>query len=111
MLTIAMTSQQPLPVAGYTPQSDTRIALVNEFKQTEERLLRKLDQMQQAVFEDSKGWYALQPMGGPVDFNNPPPLYDENSLRQAREQIIIGFMLLNRAVFQPQRIKLPEDGE
>lgn len=38
-----MTDHKPLPVAGYTDQSDAKVALVNEFKQDEERLLRKLD--------------------------------------------------------------------
>lgn len=50
-----MVENQPLPVAGYTPQSDAKVALV------------------------------------------------------ARTHFQEGFMALNRAVFQPQRIKLPED--
>lgn len=75
-----------LPVAGYTTQTDAKVAKVNEFKQDEERLLRKIDAMM-AGDEFDKRWAAV-----------------------ARTHFQEGFMALNRAVFQPQRITLPEDG-
>ncbi len=78
-----------LPVSGYRPQSDANIALVNEFKADEERLLRKIDALYGAL--------SIH--------------YDQRWLSIARTHFQEGFMALNRAVFQPQRIKLPEDDE
>lgn len=75
-----------LPVAGYRPQSESNVIKVNEHKEVEERLLRRMDQMR-------------------VN----PDLYDQRWLALARTNIEIGFMALNRAVFQPGRINLPED--
>lgn len=75
-----------LPVAGYTTQTDAKVSKVNEFKQDEERLLRKIDDIMAGEGFD-KRWAAV-----------------------ARTHIQEGFMALNRAVFQPQRIALPEDG-
>lgn len=83
-----------LPVHGYKPQPAANVALVNEFKQDEERLLRKLDALVQAVYED---------MGGTP--------YDVRWVAIARSHFEQGFMALNRAVFQPGRIALPEDEE
>ncbi len=76
-------------VAGYTLQSDAKVDRVNEYKADEERLLRKLD----LLFTDS------------------PIMADPRWIAVARTHFQEGFMALNRAVFQPQRIKLPEDGE
>jgi hypothetical protein len=85
-----MTDHKPIPVAGYQPQSDAKVALVNEFKQDEERLLRKLDALvnrdPDTVIRPDQRWLAI-----------------------ARTHFQEGFMALNRAVFQPQRIKVPED--
>lgn len=87
----------PLPVAGYTPQSDARIALVNEFKQDEERLLRKLDGMSVKAI-------------APLEWRDASVIECEpRFVAIARTHFQEGFMALNRAVFQPQRIKLPED--
>lgn len=36
---------QGLPVAGYKPQSDEKVALVNENKALEERILRQMDRL------------------------------------------------------------------
>lgn len=80
--------QQVTPVAGYQPQSDAKVALVNSFKEDEERLLRKIESLFTTL--DS-------------------PMADQRMLHLARTHTQIAFMLLNRAVFQPQRIKLPED--
>lgn len=58
---------EPLPVQGYTAQPGSNVAVVNQNKELEERVLR-------------------------------------------RTHIEQAFMAINRAVFQPQRIALPEDG-
>lgn len=85
-----MTDHKPLPVAGYTPQGDDKVAIVNEQKQMEERLLRRIE--------------AMMPDRGGTD-----PKYDGRWLAIAKTHFEEGFMALNRAVFQPQRISLPED--
>lgn len=77
-----------LPVAGYRPQSDEAVEQVNHFKQVEERLLRELDTMQ-----DSSG----------------DPRFDLRWLAIARSHFEQGFMALNRAVFRPERVRLPGD--
>lgn len=87
-----------LPVAGYVPQSDDKVALVNENKVLEERVLRQIDKMQRmnAVAHDA-------------DPRRDPPLCDPRMIALARTGIKEAFMWLNRAVFQPSRIALPED--
>ncbi|WP_323041573.1 hypothetical protein [Gemmobacter sp.] len=74
-----------LPVSGYRPQSDKAVAIVNENKAAEERILRKLDSLAQDPAVDRR-WLAI-----------------------ARTNIEQGFMAMNRAVFQPGRVALPED--
>lgn len=74
-----------LPVAGYRPQSSAAVAIVNENKQAEERVLRVLDVLAESDDVD-KRWLAI-----------------------ARTQLEQGFMALNRAVFRPGRVLLPED--
>jgi len=74
----------PLPVAGYTSQSDDKVGLVNEHKAMEERILRRIDSLMPDSRRDiDPRWLAI-----------------------ARTHIEQGFMALNRAVFQPQRVKL-----
>lgn len=93
-------------IAGYTAQSDAKVAkvaMVNEFKEDEERLLRKLDAMMAAVVQD--GFEQLTGSEGTS------AVYDKRWLAIARTHFQQGFMALNRAVFQPQRIRLPEDDE
>lgn len=80
-----MTTNTGLPVSGYRPQSDAAVSTVNSMKQAEERVLRLLDVLALAS-EIDKRWLAIG--------------------RTAIEQ---GFMAVNRAVFQPSRITLPED--
>jgi len=80
---------EPLPVAGYTGQSQARVDLVNENKQIEERLLRHMNGM--------VGRLA----GGLV--------LDYRWMAIARTHFEQGFMALNRAVFQPHRVTLSED--
>ena len=86
-----MTSHTPLPVKGYVAQSDQAISLVNENKEIEERLLRRIESLQQ-LGQDGDGREV-----------------DRRWLAIAKTHIEEGFMALNRAIFQPQRAKLPED--
>lgn len=73
-----------LPVSGYRSQSAENVALVNEMKQLEERVLRKLDEM--------------QGMG-----------VDQRWLATGRTQLEKAFMSINRSVFQPSRVMLDEE--
>lgn len=73
-----------LPVAGYRPQNQVNIDLVNSNKIAEENILRILDLM--ATMEVDKRWLAIG--------------------RTAIEQ---GFMAVNRSVFKPTRVKVPGD--
>lgn len=93
----ALSSKPANKVAGYTPQSDDKVKLVNEFKADEERLLRKLDKIGLPTTGFSSTTNDLR--------------HDQRWLAIARSHFQEGFMALNRAVFQPTRIKLPEDGE
>lgn len=77
-----MTQHQGLPVAGYRPQEDAKVALVNANKQAEERVLRILDALAELP-ETDKRWLALG--------------------RSAIEQ---GFMAVDRSIFQPARVGL-----
>jgi len=80
-----MTQHSGLPVAGYRPQTDEALALVNANKLIEERVLRLLDGLAGRADID-KRWLAVG--------------------RTAIEQ---GFMAVNRAVFQPGRVALPDE--
>lgn len=100
-------TSNPAKVSGYTAQPDAKVALVNEFKADEERLLRKLDALASS-WADSDGAIHTSPTG--IVFQSQGgPAYDQRWLAIARTHINEGFMALNRAVFQPTRIKLPED--
>jgi hypothetical protein len=77
-----VTEHQPIPVAGYKPQSQETIDRVNDNKRVEEALLQTMDEMQ-------------------GDAN-----YDQRWLAIARTDIEKGFMALNRAIFKPDRVKL-----
>lgn len=89
-----MTQHTGLPVAGYQPQSDDNVALANELKLAEERYLRALDK--------------LVAMNG-THVQGQPTRFDARCLAEARTCIQTGAMWAVRAIFQPQRIKLPED--
>jgi hypothetical protein len=80
-----MTDHKPMPVAGYTAQIDENVQMVNLNKRDEEMLLRSLDA------------YAMNPE------------VDRRWLSIAKTHFEQGFMALNRSIFKPQRIKLPED--
>lgn len=83
------TLAQPLPVAGYRPQGPDQIALVNSNKEAEERLLRRLDYDAALAGSD--------------------PRCDPRWLALARTHLELAFMAWNRAIFQPSRVRLPED--
>lgn len=81
-----------LPVKGYQKQSDTAVAIVNQNKLLEERVLRQIETIV---------------MAGLTSELRPPA--DQRWIAIARTHIEQGFMALNRAVFQPGRVALPED--
>ena len=80
-------SHQPLPVAGYTEQPTDAVELVNENKQLEEIVLRVIDDLRVV------------------------PRIDQRWLSVGATHIEQGFMALNRAIFRPTRLDLPEDAE
>lgn len=82
-----MTQHQGLPVAGYTTQSDDRVATVNINKQIEEQVLRRLDELQGIAGIDGR-WLAI-----------------------GRTHVEQAFMAINRAVFRPTRVALPGEPE
>ena len=98
---------KPLPVKGYTDQSADKVALVNRFKEIEERLLREIDALD---VSNVRGLVEAPSKDDAARGDFRPP-YDRRWLAIARTHTQEAFMALNRAVFQPQRIKLPEDGE
>ena len=80
-----MTEHQSLPVDGYRPQTDLKVGWVNQNKQLEEEVLRRLDVLKTNSEVDQR-WLAIGRTG----------------IEQA-------FMAINRAVFQPGRVQLPSD--
>ena len=90
-----MTQHQGLPVAGYKPQSDEKVAHVNINKELEERCLRQIEFLQGRLIDADATHYIAA--------------YDHRMLALARTSIQEAFMWMNRAVFQPDRISLPED--
>lgn len=79
-----MSQHEGLPVSGYRPQSAKAVSQVNGSKMIEEGVLRYLDRLADDPSID-KRWLAIG--------------------RTAIEQ---GFMAVNRAVFQPARVDLPD---
>lgn len=75
-----------LPVAGYRPQSEQAVGTVNAFKEIEEQVLRLLDELKaDADLEADQRWLAA-----------------------GRTQIEVGFMMVNRSVFKPARVDVPD---
>lgn len=74
-------------IAGYRAQPAEAIAAVNAFKADEERLLRAIDTLR---------------LGKGVSV-------EQRWLSIAQTHLQQGFMALNRAILQPERIALPED--
>ena len=87
-----MTDHKPLPVSGYKPQSQATVDLVNKNKQLEEIALRQLDLLATLTA-----------------VNGEPITIDKRWLAIGRTHLEQAFMAVNRSVFQPQRVKLPED--
>lgn len=80
-----MTEHAGLPVKGYQTQSDENIALANEGKELEERYLRWLDKL--------SGQLGIE----------------KRFLALAQTHMQGAAMWAIRSIFQPTRIKLPED--
>ena len=76
-----------LPVAGYNPQTADKVAIVNANKVLDERCIRAAE--------------AIQKTEG----------MDQRMAALAITGIQQSFMWLNRAVFQPGRVNLPEDNQ
>lgn len=98
-----MTDHTPLPVAGYTAQSQSNVELANEGKELEERYLRWLDKLQAL-----NGWVASVD-GRAVATAQGDMRIDPRCVAEARTCIQTGAMWAVRAIFKPQRIKLPDD--
>lgn len=79
-----MTKHDGLPVSGYNPQSPENVARVNTNKELEERCLRAIENCRD---------------------NGADPRMTAIAMTQLQQ----AFMWANRAVFQPSRVKLPED--
>ena len=95
---IIMTDNSPLPVKGYTPQSDDNVSLANKLKEAEERYLRVLDGLNEInIQRDASG------IGKSGQF-------DPRFLALARTHMQTANMFAVRSIFQPTRVKLPEDG-
>lgn len=86
-----------LPVSGYKPQTTEKVDIVNGFKADEERILRKLDSLANVARAEANR--------GDV------PTVDQRWLAIGRTQLEQAFMAINRSVFQPGRVSLPEDGQ
>jgi hypothetical protein len=85
-----MTELNPLPVSGYKPQSQNKVDEVNINKRLEEVVLRRLDDM--AVLAGSGTNHFV----------------DARWLAVGRTHIEQAFMAINRAIFQPERVKIEE---
>lgn len=81
-----MKKHEGLPVAGYQPQDQEAIDMVNNNKNAEELILRMLDNYAEHKNID-KRWLAI-----------------------ARTDIERGFMAMNRAIFNPKRIAFGDTG-
>lgn len=80
-----MTDHKGLPVPGYRPQPQWAIDAVKELKETEERLLRKVETL--------------------LKNNEVDPRWASIAITEFQK----GFMAVNRSIFKPTRISLPED--
>ena len=70
-----------MQIKGYRELDDLNVLLVNQNKELEEKVLRRLDDL-----------FAC-------------PDYDKRWLAIGRTHIEQGFMAINRAIMQPQRLK------
>lgn len=90
-----MADHQPMPVKGYTAQSQANVDLSNEGKELEERVLRWIERVR-----------LHASMTGVPDGNIDDR---QRCAALAKTNVQDGFMWAVRAIFNPQRIKLPED--
>lgn len=108
------TKHKGLPISGHDAQSDETVRLVDEFKRDEERLLRKLDALGKGAvyqFRDRMtGEPKLPGAGRETEMHISGIDADPRWLAIAKTHFEQGFMALERAVLQPQRIPFPEDG-
>lgn len=104
-------SPNPAKVNGYTAQPEAKVDLVNSFKEHEERLLRTLDALEAGP--KTVPLYHGEPSlpGEWVEVTVSGVAVDKRWLAIARTDFQRAYMALNRAVFQPQRVRLPEDDE
>lgn len=72
-------------IKGFTDQSEKNKEIINGNKVLEERMYRRIDNLAASG------------------------VHDADLLASAHHYFVLAYMLLNRAVFQPQRIELPED--
>lgn len=79
-----MVDHAPLPVSGYTTQPQSKVDEVNINKRLEEVVLRRLDDLRASDAIDQR-WLAV-----------------------GRTHIEQGWMAINRAIFQPERVKIEE---
>lgn len=94
-----MTRHTGLPVAGYTDQSTSNVDLANELKFAEERYLRLLDKI--------AGIRRSEDMAKPEADRRSQ--FDGRFVALAKTHVQTANMFAVRAIFQPTRIKLPED--
>jgi hypothetical protein len=80
-----MTEHKPMPVSGYSPQSDANVQLANEGKRLEELYLRWLDKLAA------------------------DPNTDKRNVALAKTYMEDAAMRAVRSIFQPKRINLPDD--
>ena len=77
--------KQTYAILTYRPQTEDNVIRVNKNKVLEEQVLRVLDQLaQMTTHEIDHRWLAI-----------------------GRTNIEQGFMAVNRAIFKPERVKLP----
>lgn len=92
-----MADHQPMSVAGYTPQSDENVMIANELKHAEERYMRVIDKMNRINMDRDAAGLGMSQQ------------FDPRFMALARTHMQTANMFAVRAVFQPQRIALPED--
>lgn len=95
-----MTDHKPLPVSGYTAQNDDKIALVNEGKALEERVLRYIERVEYRL-----NGHIETTAGDSVSITDGDPRF----LAIGKTDIQKGWMMVYRSIFNPGRAILPED--
>lgn len=83
-----MTDHKAPPIKGYRDIPEFKLQMVNDIKESEEMVLRRIDMIQEAPkeFDVDQRWIAI-----------------------ARTHIEQGYMAMVRALMHPKRIDLPGD--